>query len=103
MNWRERNRTPGLHMKNAELEQIVAAIAEGFLAEKAGTGSPALTARSSRTALALEPLASDASIAALIDHTILRPDAKAEEVRQVCAEARQYGFASVCVNPVWVA
>jgi deoxyribose-phosphate aldolase len=44
----------------------------------------------------------DASIAALIDHTLLKPDATAEQVRVLCAEARKYGFASVCVNPYWV-
>jgi deoxyribose-phosphate aldolase len=41
-------------------------------------------------------------VARLIDHTLLRPDATANDVRQVCAEAREYGFASVCVNPYWV-
>lgn len=41
-------------------------------------------------------------IAALIDHTLLRPDATADDIRKVCAEARKYGFASVCVNPYWV-
>jgi deoxyribose-phosphate aldolase len=44
----------------------------------------------------------DPSIAALIDHTILRADATAEDVRKVCREARKYNFASVCVNPAWV-
>ena len=44
----------------------------------------------------------DPRIAALIDHTILRPDATAADVRKVCAEARKYSFASVCVNPTWV-
>ncbi|MBI5083123.1 MAG: deoxyribose-phosphate aldolase [Acidobacteria bacterium] len=44
----------------------------------------------------------DPAIAALIDHTILKPEATREEIRKVCAEARQYGFASVCVNPYWV-
>jgi deoxyribose-phosphate aldolase len=43
-----------------------------------------------------------ASIAALIDHTLLKPDASAEEIGQLCAEARKYGFAAVCVNPCWV-
>jgi deoxyribose-phosphate aldolase len=42
-------------------------------------------------------------IASLIDHTLLRPEAIAEEIRKVCQEARRYGFASVCVNPYWVA
>jgi deoxyribose-phosphate aldolase len=44
----------------------------------------------------------DNSLASLIDHTILRPDATEDEVRKICAEARKYVFASVCVNPYWV-
>jgi deoxyribose-phosphate aldolase len=44
----------------------------------------------------------DPSIAALIDHTILKPDATRADVVKVCREARQYHFASVCVNPYWV-
>ena len=38
----------------------------------------------------------------MIDHTLLRPDAAAADIGKLCAEARQYGFASVCVNPYWV-
>jgi deoxyribose-phosphate aldolase len=41
-------------------------------------------------------------IAAAIDHTLLRPDATASDIRKVCQEARKYSFASVCVNPYWV-
>ncbi len=44
----------------------------------------------------------DPSIAALIDHTILKPEATRADVTKVSREARQYGFASVCVNPYWV-
>jgi deoxyribose-phosphate aldolase len=44
----------------------------------------------------------DPSIAALIDHTILKPDATRADVLKVCREAREYRFASVCVNPYWV-
>jgi deoxyribose-phosphate aldolase len=44
----------------------------------------------------------DPAIAALIDHTILKPEATRDEVVKICREARQYGFASVCVNPYWV-
>ncbi len=44
----------------------------------------------------------DPSIASLIDHTILKPDATRADVLKVCREARQYNFASVCVNPYWV-
>jgi deoxyribose-phosphate aldolase len=41
-------------------------------------------------------------IAPLIDHTLLRPEATATDIRKLCEEARQYGFATVCVNPYWV-
>jgi deoxyribose-phosphate aldolase len=42
------------------------------------------------------------SIARLIDHTLLRPDAMHSDIVQLCREARDYNFASVCVNPYWV-
>ena len=41
--------------------------------------------------------------AKLIDHTLLKPEATSADIRKLCREARQYGFASVCVNPSWVA
>lgn len=43
----------------------------------------------------------DRSVARLIDHTILKPEATRDDVRQVCAEALQFEFASVCVNSFW--
>lgn len=42
-------------------------------------------------------------LAALIDHTLLKPDATKKQIEQLIAEAKQYHFASVCVNPYWVA
>jgi deoxyribose-phosphate aldolase len=44
----------------------------------------------------------DPSIAAMIDHTILKPEATRADVLKVCREAREYRFASVCINPYWV-
>jgi len=41
-------------------------------------------------------------IARLIDHTLLKPEATPAQVAQLCDEARRYGFATVCVNPVYV-
>ena len=41
-------------------------------------------------------------IAPMIDHTLLKPAATSAQIEQICAEARQYGFASVCVNPTHV-
>ncbi len=38
------------------------------------------------------------NLAKYIDHTILKPDAKKEQVIKLCDEAKEYGFASVCVN-----
>lgn len=43
------------------------------------------------------------NIAKLIDHTVLKPDATKETVARLCREAREYGFASVCVNSCHVA
>ena len=43
-----------------------------------------------------------ADLAAMIDHTLLKPDADEAQIRQLCAEAREYSFASVCINPTWV-
>ena len=45
----------------------------------------------------------DASrLARLIDHTALKPETSEADVQKLCNEARQYGFASVCVNPCYV-
>lgn len=41
-------------------------------------------------------------IAKYIDHTLLKPEATRTEIRKLCEEAAEYGFASVCVNPCWV-
>ena len=43
-----------------------------------------------------------AHIAPLIDHTLLKPEATEAEIRKLCEEAVQYGFASVFVHPCWV-
>ena len=42
------------------------------------------------------------NIAKYIDHTILKPIAQRKDIEQLCKEAKEYGFASVCVNPCWV-
>lgn len=42
-------------------------------------------------------------LAALIDHTLLKPEATRAEIEQLCREADEYGFASVCVQPFRVA
>ena len=42
-------------------------------------------------------------VAAMIDHTLLKPDATRAEIEKLCREAAEFRFATVCVNPVWVA
>ena len=51
-----------------------------------------------------KPVASGpaADLAKMIDHTILRPDATRADIIKLCAEAKQFGFATVCINPYWV-
>ncbi len=41
-------------------------------------------------------------VAKLIDHTLLKPEAKYADIDRLCDEAREFGFASVCVNPLYV-
>ncbi len=41
-------------------------------------------------------------VASLIDHTLLRPEATREQIEELCRQARRFGFASACVNPLWV-
>jgi deoxyribose-phosphate aldolase len=41
-------------------------------------------------------------LARYIDHTLLRPDAVAADIDKLCAEAKEFRFATVCVNPTWV-
>jgi deoxyribose-phosphate aldolase len=43
------------------------------------------------------------TVAGMIDHTLLKPDATRKEIEALCREAAEYKFASVCVNPTWVA
>jgi deoxyribose-phosphate aldolase len=49
------------------------------------------------------PGGADPGIAAMIDHTLLRPDASRIDIERLCREAAEFSFATVCVNPVWVA
>ncbi len=42
------------------------------------------------------------NIAAMIDHTLLKPEATKQQIEALCKEAKEYKFASVCVNPTWV-
>jgi deoxyribose-phosphate aldolase len=45
----------------------------------------------------------DREVARLIDHTLLKPDATGPDIEKLCREAAEFHFATVCVNPTWVA
>lgn len=72
--------------------------AENF-AEKV---QPAVSAGAERLASTLGVMPTDGTVAHMIDHTLLKPDATQDEVAQLCYEARKHKFASVCVNPSYV-
>jgi deoxyribose-phosphate aldolase len=42
------------------------------------------------------------NVASMIDHTLLKPEVTKEQIAELCKEAKEYRFASVCVNPYWV-
>lgn len=54
-------------------------------------------------AFAAQALANSQSLAAVIDHTLVKPEAARPQVEQLCEEAARYRFACVVVNPVWAA
>ena len=53
-------------------------------------------------AFAAHTLSSPQNLAAVLDHTLLRPDATRSQVLQLCHEAAEYRFACAMVNPTWV-
>lgn len=59
-------------------------------------------AGASRIGVVLGETATARDWASLIDHTLLKPEANEKEIKKLCEEAIEYGFASVCVNPFWV-
>ena len=59
-------------------------------------------AGASRIGIVLGETATAHDWASLIDHTLLKPEASESDIKKLCNEAVQFGFASVCVNPAWV-
>ena len=59
-------------------------------------------AGAARVASGLGHVPTDQAIAAMIDHTLLKPDATQDQIAQLCYEARKFNFATVCVNPTHV-
>lgn len=115
-----------------DLERLTDAITDAVLEKLGEGGSSSSAAPASAPALALAPCAchhigqgqcpdlmrplaergvarfgleassSHASLASLIDHTLLKPEATEEQIRKLCAEAAEFRFATVCIQPTWV-
>ena len=62
-----------------------------------------VSAGAERLSSTIGAIPEDLKLAGMIDHTLLKPDATPDQIAQLCFEARKYGFASVCINPAWVA
>lgn len=70
------------------------------LAEKPLTGNPDTKEPTNLdlSAISLDSTRIDHKLAAIIDHTLLKPEATTEDLIKICNEAKKYGFATVCVN-----
>ncbi len=100
-------------MQNGNYEKLVEQITDLVLAQIDGTDNycPSfcsadvqriIDAGASRIGIVLGETATAHDWASLIDHTLLKPEASESDIKKLCDEAAQYGFASVCVNPTWV-
>ena len=69
---------------------------------RAPAPSTSTPARGGEAPLGVSWVRANARIADFIDHTLLKPEATAREIEQLCAEALEHRFAAVCVNPVWI-
>ena len=86
-------------MDTEELNQLAARIGEEIIAlmARSAPGCGGTCGGSAKIVTG-----NDQSIARLIDHTLLKPEATRDDILRVCGEALRYGFAAVCVNPYWV-
>ena len=99
-------------MQNGNYQQLVEQITDLVLSRLDGDGScptfcradveRIVDAGAERIGIVLGSTATAHDWASLIDHTLLKPEASESDIRKLCDEAAQFGFASVCVNPFWV-
>ena len=103
------------NLSNGNYEQLVEQITDLVLSKLDGGGNGEyigsfcradveriVDAGASRIGIVLGETATAHDWASLIDHTLLKPEASESDIKKLCNEAIQFGFASVCVNPAWV-
>lgn len=99
-------------MQNGNYDQLIEQITDMVIAKLSGDEycptfcradvERIVDAGAERIGIVLGETATAHDWASLIDHTLLKPEAAEADIRKLCDEARQFGFASVCVNPAWV-
>lgn len=98
-------------MTNGNYEQLVEQITDLVLSRLDSNYCPTfcsadvariVDAGAERIGIVLGESATAGDWASLIDHTLLKPEASESDIKKLCEEAAQFGFASVCVNPSWV-
>jgi len=99
-------------MQNGNYNQLIDQITDMVLAKLGGDDycptfcradvERIVDAGAERIGIVLGETATAHDWAALIDHTLLKPEASESDIRKLCDEAAKFGFASVCVNPSWV-
>ena len=102
------------NLSNGNYEQLVEQITDLVLSRLDGVSGDycpsfcradverIVDAGASRIGIVLGETATAHDWASLIDHTLLKPEASESDIKKLCNEAVQFGFASVCVNPTWV-
>lgn len=112
---------PAVALSESDVARIIARIAELGAAGASGAGpdlsalfchvctdtnperiKQLIDAGAARIGRRLGDAAPPKELAKYFDHTLLRPDATVDDVKKLCAEAREFSFASVCINPTYV-
>lgn len=100
-----------MNLTNGNYEKLVEQITDLVLSRLDGNYCPTfchadvqrmVDAGAARIGTVLGETATARDWASLIDHTLLKPEASESDIKKLCQEAAQFGFASVCVNPAWV-
>ncbi len=88
------------------MEHLIKQITQEVMAQISNVGETkgkvASAIQNSTNNISNNTLITGAQIARLIDHTLLKPDSTKEQVIKLCEEAKEYSFATVCINPYWI-
>jgi deoxyribose-phosphate aldolase len=95
--------SPGPGLVGLELDDVICPDCDQNCAEKCARKTRVVVdAGASRISAGPAVQQVEADIAALIDHTLLKPEGSRDDITKLCREAARFGFASVCINPCYV-